>query len=178
MISDKSLKQFRKYSDELKTILLDEQYLLAYSQFDGFSHRLLRAEFVVDYDYNYVLELKAFNHKRITNNESDVYIEKGILKGLELKHIEKLLSSDFNSLRQLYDYEGLAITDIGSQQVFINLDKTTKYIEICDGLSIDCFESKTEKILFELNEYFKSLIEDKYTDWTKKRTTHNSKYKK
>ena len=171
------MKQLRKYNNELKTILLDEQYLFAYSKSDGFSHRLLGAELVVDYDYNYVLELNAFNHEQITKNESNVFIEKGILKGLMLKHIEKLLSSDFNSLKQLYDYEGLAITDIGSQQIFINLDKTTKYIEILDGLSIECFESQPEKILFELNEYFKSLIVDKYTSWINKKTTHNNGYK-
>lgn len=159
------MKLFRKYCKERNTIVLDNQYLFAYSKSDGFSERLLSAEFVVDYNYNYVLELDAFNHKHITNNQSNVLTEKGTLKGLELQHIEKLLSADFNSLKQLYDYEHLAITDIGSQQIFINLDKTTKYIQILDGLPIDYFNTQTENILFELNEYFKTLIEMKYSRW-------------
>ncbi len=168
------MKQFRKYSKELDTILLDEQYLFAYCKSDGFSHRFLRAEFVVDYDYNYTLELEVFENKKIMKNESEVYVKLGILSGLELEYIENLLSSDFDSLKKLYNYEGLSLTDIGSQQIFINLNKTTKYIEILDGLSTDYFENQSERILFELNEYFKNIIESKYSNWINKKTTHNN----
>ncbi len=167
------MKQFRTYYKTLNTLLLDEQYLFAYSKSDGFSHRLLEAEFVVDYDYNYLLELKAFNHRQLTKNESNIFVEQGTLKGLKLKHIENLLSSDFNSLKQKYEYEDLAIADIGSQQIFINLDKTTKYIHILDGLTIDYFETPVEQKLFELNEYLKNLIETKYNNWITKKTNYN-----
>lgn len=159
------MKQFRKFSEELNTILLDEKYLFAYSLSDGFTERLLRAEFVLDYNYNYTLEISAFKHQHITKNKSDKLIETSQLNGPLLEHIENLLSSDFNSLNQKYDHEGLAIMDIGMQQIFINLDKTTKYIEIMDDFPEDCFESPTEKILHELNEFFKHLVQQKYEDW-------------
>ncbi|WP_299163180.1 hypothetical protein [uncultured Tenacibaculum sp.] len=162
------MKQFRKFDKELNTILLDDKYLFAYSKGDGFSHGLLSAEFVLDYEYNYTLELNAFQHNKITNNNSNSLIEKEKLTGRELELIENLLSSNYNSLKQEYDYEGLCITDIGSQQIFINLDKKTKYIHISDGLPIECFKTIAEKKLFELNEYFKEFVETKYTKWIAK----------
>ncbi len=157
------MKQYRSYDKELNTILLDDQYLFAYSNFDGFSTRNLNAEFFVD--YNYTLELSAFKHKKITKNNSDNFIENGILNELSLEYIEKLLSTDFNSLKQKYQYEGFATTDIGSQQILINFDKITKYIDILDGLPIEFFKTPAEEKLFQLNEYFKEFIEIKYKNW-------------
>lgn len=151
-----------KFDKELKTVILDEQYLFAYSKTDGFSHRLLNADFAVDYEYSYTLELRAFQHKRITNNNSDHFIENGKLGNKEIELIENLLSSGYNSLKRGYDYKGLAITDIGNQQILINLNKTTKRIYIESGLPFECFESTAERKLYELNEYFKELIEIKY----------------
>jgi hypothetical protein len=162
------LKQFRIFDKELNTLLLDSKYLFAYSNNDGFSNRLLTTEFVLDYDYNYTLELNAFQHDKITNNNSNSFVEKEKLKGRVLELIEGLLSSNYNSLKQAYNYEGFEISDIGSQQIFINLDKKTKYIHVSDGLPIDCFHTVAEKKLFELNEYFKELIEKKYTKWLTK----------
>ncbi|MCB9034023.1 MAG: hypothetical protein H6553_09310 [Chitinophagales bacterium] len=159
------MKQFRKYSEEHNTILLDAQYLFAYCFSDGFSRRSLSADFLVNYNYNYVLELNAFDHQKITKNNSDCYIEKGILKGRILELIENLLASDFNTLQQEYKEENFAICDIGSQQFFINLDSITKYIHITDGLPVDYFKSSTEKKLYKLNKYFKALIETRYNNW-------------
>ncbi|MCT4665953.1 MAG: hypothetical protein N4A45_12050 [Flavobacteriales bacterium] len=162
------MKQIRKFDKEQNTILLDDQYLFAFSCSDGFSHRLLSAEFVLDYDYNYTLELSAFQHSKLTSNNSDSFVEKEQLNGKKLELVEGLLSSNFNSLKQEYTCEGLAITDIGSQQIFINLDKKTKYIHIINGLPIEYFSTDTEKKLFQLNEYFKELIQVKYQKWITK----------
>ncbi|MGS2727972.1 hypothetical protein ACU8DI_15305 [Psychroserpens sp. BH13MA-6] len=145
---------------------MDENYLFAYSCGDGFSSRGLTFEYLVDYDCNYELELSVNAHEKKTKNNSDKIIEKGVLAGDELLLIEKLLSSDYNSLKQIYDYEGLDITDIGIQQIFINLDKTTKYVEILDGLPIECFESEVELLLFELNKYMLNKSEIMYENWT------------
>lgn len=162
------MKQFRKFSEEHNRLLLDEEYLFAYSMFDGFSGRLLNAEFVVDYAYNYVLELKAFQHSKITTNKSDVLVETGKIEGRELKYMEDLLSGDFNTLKRIYDYEGLSIDDIGSQQFLINLDTITKDVHVSDGLSCECFKTDIELLLFDFNEYMKTLIESKYESWIRK----------
>jgi len=159
------MKQFRKFDEKLGTITLDKQYLFAYSKDDGFSSRLLNADFTLDYEYNYTLELCAFQHKTITNNNADCLIEKGKLTGKNLELIESLLSSDYNTLKKKYEHKGLVVTDTGIQQIFINLDKATKYIHILDGLPIECFETPVEKKLYELNEHFKELIEAKYKYW-------------
>ena len=159
------MEQYRQYDEERKTLTLDEQYLFAYHKGDGFSHRLLNADFLLDYEYNYTLKLEAFQHKRITTNKSDFLIEKGQLEGKELEFIENLLSADYDNLKKGYDYDGLSITDIGMQQVFINLGKKTKYVWIMEGLSIESFKTPVEKKLYELNEHFKELIETKYNKW-------------
>ncbi len=162
------MEQFRRFSEERNRILLDEKYLFAYSKSDGFSNRLLSAEFVIDYEYNYVLELLAFQHNTLTKNNSDTLIENGKITGKELKYIEDLLSADFNSLKRIYDYGGLSIDDIGSQQFFINLDKITKDIHIIDGLAIEYFKTEVEILLFNFNEYMKNSIEKKYEHWIAK----------
>ncbi|WP_430413234.1 hypothetical protein [Kordia sp.] len=118
--------------------------------------------FVVGYNYNYTLELSAFDHEKITKNNSDNFVEKGNLIGERLELIETMLSSNFTALKQEYHYEGLAITGIGSQQIFINLDKITKYVHILDELPIEYFKTPVEKKLFEFNEHFKTFIELKY----------------
>jgi hypothetical protein len=50
---------FRKFDEQKQKVLMDEQYLFAYSCFDGFTHRLLMAHFVVDYDYRCKIEVFA-----------------------------------------------------------------------------------------------------------------------
>lgn len=161
------MKEFVKFDKELGTALLDEKYLFGYHKVDGFSHRLLSADFALDYDYNYTLRLKAFQHEAITTNNADFFIEEGKPTAKTIKLIESLLSSAYHTLKKEYVYEGLAITDIGMQGIGINLDKKTTFINIEDGLPIECFETPAEKKLYELNEYFKELIEKKYKNWLK-----------
>lgn len=156
-----------KFNNDLNSRILDKQYLFAYTKGDGFTHRLLKADFAVDYEYNYRLELSAFQHTGITKNNSDQFIENGKLGDKEIEILESLLFSDFNTLKGEYEYENLDITDIGNQCIFINLDKVTKKINIQDGLTIEYFETTAERKLYELNEYFKELIEMKYENWIK-----------
>ena len=146
---------------------MDEQYLFAYTHSDGFSGRLLNADFVIDYDYNFTLELSAFSHRNKTKNNSNQFIETGQISEITRTHIENLLSADFNSLKKEYTPNELAITDAGMQQVFINLDKITKYIYILDGYPKSCFKTHTEQLLYALNEYFKIRIENTYQNWLK-----------
>jgi hypothetical protein len=162
------LERVLKYSEKHSQVLLDEKYLFAYLKSDGFSERLLNATFLMDYNYNYVLEFNAFSHDKITINQSDNFIEKGTIEGTELKFIETLLSADYHSLKRSYDYEGLSIDDIGSQSIFINLDEITKDIHIISGLAIENFKTEVEKLLFNFNEYMKSSIEMKYDNWIAK----------
>ena len=159
------MEQFRKYDAEEDRIVLDSKYLFAFTKTDGFSERLLRAQLLINYEYEYNLELKAFQHERKTNNHSDYSTEKGMVTGKLLDHFERLLLSDYLTLKKYYDFVTLQITDVGQQQYLINLEPKTVNINILDGLPEEYFKSETEKILYEFNEFLKNWIEEKYQYW-------------
>ena len=163
------LEQFRKFDEKHNRLLLSDEYIFAYTKSDGFSHRLLSGEFVVDWQYNYKLRLSAFQHHEITSNNSDVLLEAGILEGDKLERFEQFLGIDFAKIKQIYDFETFEVSDIGGQQFLINIDRITKHIGIIDGLTNSYFETPAEQILFDYNEYLKSLIENKYEKWLMKK---------
>lgn len=87
------MEQFTKYNKEEDQIILDDKYLFAFTKSDGFTERLLRAELVIRYDYSYVLELNAFQHEKMTKNNSSSLILEGNVAGEFLLHFEKCLSA-------------------------------------------------------------------------------------
>lgn len=159
------MEQFRRFDHNLKKIILDDNYAFAFSHFDGFSERLLHVELTIDWGYNHVLEVSYFDRKY---RDLPPYREEGVLPPEIRTFFDQLIESDFLSLKDTYDYGLDGITDIGSQRYLINLNKTTKNIEILDGLPENCFETPTEKLLYRFNEYMKNLVEEKYAFLTTK----------
>ncbi|MFM2387561.1 MAG: hypothetical protein RL660_2318 [Bacteroidota bacterium] len=162
-----SMEQFRKFNEKLNKIDLDEKYFFAFTNTDGFTPRLLQAQLVVDYDYNFELELSAFMHEDKTVNKSNSITEKGKLPKQLLQCLEDLLMSDYLSLKSNYDFETFIITGTGHQQYLFSLEKTTTNIDIVDGLPEEYFQSISEKKLFAFNEYLKELTANKYQNWAK-----------
>ncbi|OYU79011.1 MAG: hypothetical protein CFE23_15990 [Flavobacterium sp. BFFFF1] len=159
------MEQFRKLDNVLNKILLSDKYLFAYTTTDGFTERLLGAELVVDYDFNYKLELRAFDHVKKTKNNSDTIMESGVLPKKIMEYLENLLHSNYLSLKSNYDYETVFISGTGMQQYLLNLEKTTTNIHITDGLPEEYFKTDTEKLLFNFNAFLKKYVEDKYNNW-------------
>ena len=162
------MKQITKFNEEENRIILDDKYLFAFNKFDGFTERLLVAQLTINYDYEYTLELSAFQHEKKTRNNSNFFSENGTLSGQLLIYLERLLESDYLTLKEIYDYETFQILDIGSQKYLINLEPKTTKIGIIDGLPEEYFKSNPEKILYEFNEFLKNWIEEKYTNWIEK----------
>ncbi len=53
--SDEDLN-IRMFNEEVGLVILDENYVFNYIYSDSFNERLLRADFVVDYQFNYRLK--------------------------------------------------------------------------------------------------------------------------
>lgn len=159
------MEQFRYFNKEQNKIILDEKYLFAFTKSDGFTERLLTAEFVIDFNYEFTLELEASNHNKKTKNFSNTIIENGTITYEILNYFENLLESDYLTLKTVYNFETFSIDDIGGQQYLINLEKSTTNITIVNELPKTYFNTASEKILFEFNEYLKTWVELKYQNW-------------
>ncbi|RZJ99275.1 MAG: hypothetical protein EOO46_22630, partial [Flavobacterium sp.] len=134
------MRQFRKFNHELKGVNLDEKYALAFSMFDGFSHRLLAAQLTIDWNCYYFLEMESFENRC---KEVRLYTEEGALPRDVLNFFERLMESEYVSLKRSYQPEHLSIDDVGRQQFLLNFDSQTICIEIMDGLPKEYFQSET-----------------------------------
>lgn len=148
------MKKVRTYDDKKALIQLDKDYFFCYSINNGFSFNLHSADLVIDYGFNYTLQLNAF---------SKIYpLETGIIPNTVQDYLEKLIDMDYNNLSQIYDpYYPMSISDIGGQQLLINLDNDTTNISIIEGVASSNFPSPTEQLIYQLNEYLKAWIADR-----------------
>lgn len=146
-----------KVFDKDKNILvLKGDYIFSYTKFDGFCERLLGAEMLIDHDFNYIFQMEAFQHEKITINKSNFFIENGRLPEGIFTYLEQFLESDFQNLNESYEEKSFVMTDVGRQFFTINFDSQTfKRVEIINGLPIEYFQNETELLLFEFNEYLK-----------------------
>lgn len=147
-------------------VTLNGGYIFSYSKYDGFCERLLAAELLVDQNFNFILQMSAFEHEKITKNDSGFFQESGELSGKIFEYFEKLIDLDVKGLKQKYDHITFDICDRGSQQLLINLDQGIE-VSIVDELPLEYFKTETELLLFEFNEYMKNWIEEKYLTWIK-----------
>ncbi|MDR6920904.1 MULTISPECIES: hypothetical protein [Chryseobacterium] len=156
----------RKFDEDKNTVTLNGDYIFSFDTSDGFSERLLGAELLIDHDFNYIFRMKAFQHEKITKNGSDVYTEEGEVPETIFNYLEKLMDSDYQSLKQIYENVTFCMTDTGSQMFLMNWAKPL-YISITEGLPQEFFVSETEQLLFNFNQYLKKWVEEKYRNWLK-----------
>lgn len=156
----------KRFDEDKNRVTLNSDYIFSYSKYDGFCERLLAAELLIDHDFNFIFQMSAFEHEKITKNNSNFFQERGELSGKIFDYFEKLIDLDVKGLRQDYNYITFDISDFGSQRFLINLDQGLE-ISIRDGLPLGCFETETELLLFEFNEYMKAWVEEKYQAWLK-----------
>jgi len=156
----------RKFDEDKNTFTLNSDYIFSFDTSDGFSERLLGAELLIDHDFNYNFQMKAFRHEKITKNGSDVYTEEGKVPEAIFNYLEKLMDSDYQSLKQIYDNVTFCMTDTGSQTFLMSWTKPL-YISITEGLPQEFFVSESEQLLFNFNQYLKKWVEKKYRSWLK-----------
>jgi hypothetical protein len=153
----------RRYDDSLKKIILNEEYLFAFLTTDGLSHRQLWAEFLIDYDYNLVLNFSCdlpTSKEYVFKEFSETITEKASSEIIYL--LEDLLNSDYLELNEYYDFQTFQVDDIGGQQFLINFHSPTFNIHIVNGLPGEHFKSATERKLFQFNKFLLKIVETKY----------------
>ena len=154
-----------RFDKDQKKIILNSDYIFSFSKYDGFSYRLLTIQLLIDYDFNYILQMSVFEHENKTKNISNEFQEKGKLPEKIFDYLEILLDSDLKSLKQKYSFWDYDISDIGSQRFLINLGDGIE-VNINDGLPLEYyFITDLEVFLFDFNEYLKNWVEDKYQAW-------------
>lgn len=166
-INQMRLSDFNDINDPFCGGNLNSEYIFAYSQSDGFTWRLLKATFLVDWEFNYTLKLKAFNHEVLTKNGSNIIELSGQLSDEKLTKLESFLSLDVSQLKEMYQAEGLYMSDRGSEYFKINLDVKTKSVVFFDQLPIEEFVSDIEKKTFLYKKYLMEWVEEVYLDWLK-----------
>ncbi|UEQ76151.1 hypothetical protein J8N07_21390 [Chryseobacterium arthrosphaerae] len=154
----------KRFDKDKKLVTLNSGYIFSFSKYEGFSYRLLAIEFLIDDDFNYLLQMSVAEHEDKAKNNSDQFQEKGRVPEKILDYLEILLDSDFKSLKQNYNFSDYDISDIGSQQFLINMDEGIE-VNIKEGLPVEYFETDVELFLFEFNEYMKKWVEEKYEAW-------------
>lgn len=92
----------RKYIPEDDLIILNNDYLFSYIKGNGFGERLLNAELLIDRNLNLTIQMKAFQHEKLTSNKSDYFIEQGDIPFSIFDYFEKLSRSDHRSLNRNY----------------------------------------------------------------------------
>ncbi|MET7037833.1 hypothetical protein [Elizabethkingia miricola] len=162
--SDEDLN-IRMFNEEVGLVILDENYVFNYIYSDGFNERLLRADFVVDYQFNYRLKLEAFMHTTLTKNKSSYIIYEGKLDEENKKRIEDIIYGDYKNLKSVYNYEYFVMTDVEQQLLLFNIDHNTTNVFIEGNLPEEYFSTTIEKQLFCFNNNLKKKIERLYTDW-------------
>lgn len=154
----------KRFDKDKKLVTLNSGYIFSFSKYEGFSYRLLAIEFLIDDDFNYLLQMSVAEHEDRAKNNSDLFQEKGRVPEKILDYLEILLDSDFKSLKQNYNFSDYDISDIGSQQFLINVDEDIE-VNIKEELPVEYFETDVELFLFEFNEYMKKWVEEKYEAW-------------
>lgn len=159
------IKQFRSYDNDLKRIILDEQYLFTFMMHDGFSDRSLKAEILIDYEYNLTLHFRCNvpTSKKYVFEEFEELVQEKASSEI-ISFLEKLLKIEYLKLKDNYWYETFTIDDIGGQQFLINFNSPTFNIHIVDGLPKEYFKTLAEEHLYLFNEHLKNWIETKYNN--------------
>lgn len=158
------MEESADFTHSYGNVSLDEKYAFAFSHYDGFSHRLLKAQLKVTWDCHYVLEMNFFESR---HNSKFPYCEEGRIETNILQFFERLMECDYTSLKDTYENKGFFVTDIGSQIFLLNFERATSRIVITDGLPVEYFEAKAERLLYDFNEYLKNMIEDRYNSLRK-----------
>ncbi|MFN8282812.1 MAG: hypothetical protein U0U67_06325 [Chitinophagales bacterium] len=158
------MEQIVTLNHKSKNLDLTDKYLFALLFSDGFTSRLLSAQYTIDWNYNYTLEMESFECR---NNKIPAYLESGRISDDIHGFLEQLIESDYNSIATLYIYDNLFVNDIGSQNYFLNFDAETINITILNGVDRSKFKTQPEVLLFNFNQYLTKMIEEKYNIWRK-----------
>lgn len=142
---------------------LNEDYLLSYDHFDGWSERLLGLGIYIDL----IFECKVDIHFRTWNRDSDSYEKQfGCEVPLEIKNIiSELMNLDPLTLK--YYYADMSMDDMSTQNFVINHGGVSHNVRIGILLKKPQPENASEKLFFDLLELFEKWREEIYQECLK-----------
>lgn len=93
-----------RFDEDKKLVTLESGYIFSFSNYEGFSYRLLAIQLLIDDNFNYILQMSVAEHEDNTKNISDFFQEKGKLPERIFDYLEILLDSDLKSLKRKYSF--------------------------------------------------------------------------
>ncbi|MDH4472479.1 MAG: hypothetical protein QE487_07705 [Fluviicola sp.] len=158
----KELFEFRRFDEEKQKRVMKDDYLFAFGKFDGFTHRLLNVDFIVDHDYNYIMIIHSFD-RPYSYSQDTFYlkIEGKVTNHLQNK-IKQLLHMNLANVKESYHHTTFSASGMGALICHINNGKENICVTIEDQHTIDDFELKVEKHLFRLLNEIDKWVEELY----------------
>lgn len=142
---------------------LESDFIMAFTQNDGFSERLLSYEIYIDKDYHFFCEIGSFKGSILNPDKSFKLQIDSILPNDLRAQISLLLTQNFSNINEMYRFEGLAITDIGGQQILVRINGKTLNIAIDGNLEnhelISKNEKRLEKLISDINLWIEKFYE-------------------
>ncbi|WP_128331686.1 hypothetical protein [Apibacter sp. HY039] len=155
---------YLNYDNQNKLWSLHEDFIMAFRYSDGFTERLLSADFFIDKNFKLLCYLGSFDKfKDSTEHGLHFVIETHLPND-----IRQLVSS---LMKEKYDFEKFVMTDMPDVQVYLKSGVDTKsvyinYIMLSD--TDDILEFMSEKKLFKLTSKIVGWINDCYESLVKK----------
>lgn len=149
--------------------LLDD-YIMAYSHFDGFTARLLGIDLLIDKNF----KLTVFHHSFMLGSqhrksEDDFYFIKKVepIPDVLFSFLERIIENDVSQLNKQYDFEGISMDDNPSQLYLFNTDSGTKSVHINGLLPLteEIFRTKIERDFLKLHLFIKEWTGQMYEDY-------------
>lgn len=155
------MQQFRTYDEEQERLLLDPNYFFACSYYDGFSADLVSISCLVDYAFNYELQISQFQQLP--------YTTKGVLPVVLQEHLWTLMLGNCQLLKPQYGavHEGIS-SHYSSYQYLVNFETRTSHIILLDQPSPALFEAKEEQLLYQMHLFIRDWFSQLYQTWAGK----------
>lgn len=154
--------KYKTYNHKIDKFDLESDFIIAIFQSDGFSERLLNYGIYIDKDYHFYCEINSFKGSVLNSNKGFELHINSILPNNLKEQISLLLSEQFSQIKEKYALEGLAMTDIGSQQILVRIDGKTLNIDVEGDFRNYDLISKNEKRLEKLTSDLNLWIENFY----------------
>ena len=157
--------QHLHFDPKTNKIILDSNYVFAYSKSDGFTCRILQGVFLIDFNYNFEIKISIFHHDNFPNSNKKKHEIKGKLDGELLKLFENFIYSDYLNLNEFYDYENFVVSSTERHQILVNLEKDTTKVSLHMSPKSFSIDSDEKKHLINLINYMNNWIESIYENW-------------
>lgn len=154
--------EFRRFDPEKQKLVLKDDYLFAFGKLDGFTHRLLKLDFIVDRDYNYIMIINSSDRPYSYSQDTFCLKIEGKVSNHLQNKIKQLLNMNLPNLKEFYYHNTYTSSGGSIVSCHVNNGKQNVQVLIQDHHTINDFELKVEKHLFRLSEELYLWLEELY----------------